>query len=62
MAASKCPTVSRQCSPAEGYSRCTDRAARVLKPKLRPGSALLKWSFKCALRAPAPQDAAMEHI
>ena len=43
------------------------RAARGLKPKLRPvniGSALLKWSFKCALRDQAPQDAAkkMEHI
>ena len=37
------------------------RAARGLKPKLRPvniGSALLKWSFKCALRQQAPQDTA----
>ena len=51
----------------ESPKQQADRAARGLKPKLRPvniGSALLKWSFKCALRAPAPQDAAkkMEHI
>ena len=51
----------------ESPKQQADRAARGLKPRLRPvniGSALLKWSFKCALRAPAPQDAAkkMEHI
>ena len=51
----------------ESPKQQADRAVRGLKPKLRPvniGSALLKWSFKCALRAPAPQDAAkkMEHI
>jgi hypothetical protein len=43
------------------------RATRGLKPKLRPvniGSALLKWSFKCALRGQALQDAAKktEHV